>query len=101
MVKTVLIGLFLGITIGVSLAAEIFSHLGMPAEAYKILIAGLLMAILIINRGTAVIATFVALGVAALQPENVLLENGFDKDLLLATLSVIVLYPLVYRVMHS
>lgn len=101
MVKTVFIGLVLGLTLGFSLASEMFSHVGMKPETYMLIMAGLLIAILIVNRGIAIIATVGVLTIAFLQPDQVLLEHGFDKDLLLATLAVIVLYPVVNRVMHS
>ena len=101
MVKTVFLGLFLGITLGVSLAAEVFNHIGMPAETYKLIMFGLLIATLVVNRGVAITATAGVISIGILQPDQVLLESGFDKDLLIATLAVIVLYPIVYRVLYS
>ena len=101
MVKTVFIGLILGITLGFSLASEMFTHIGMKPETYMLMMAGLLITILVVNRGIAVVATIGVLTIAALQPDQVLLEHGFDKDMLLATMAVIVLYPLVRRIMYS
>lgn len=101
MLKTVVLGLVLGITLGFSLASELFTHVGMQAETYMLIMCGLLLAILVVNRGIAVLATLAVLSIAVLQPDQVLLEHGFDKDLLIATLAVIFLYPIVYRVMNS
>jgi hypothetical protein len=101
MIKTVLIGLLLGATLGVSLAAEVFQRIGMQAETYMIIIGGMLIATLVINRGIGVLAAFVALSMAVMQPEQVLLEYGFDRDYLLAALMTTVMFPVVQRVIQS
>lgn len=101
MIKTVLIGLLLGATLGVSLAAEVFQRLGMQAETYMILMCGMLIATLVINRGIGILAVFVTLSMVVMQPEQVLLEHGFDRDFLLAALMVTVMFPVVQRVMQS
>jgi len=36
-----------------------------------------------------------------IQPDQVLLEHGFDKDILLATLAVILLYLVMYRILYN
>jgi hypothetical protein len=101
MIKTVLIGLLLGTTLGVSLATEVFQRIGMQAETYMIFMGGMLIATLVINRGIGVLAVFVALSMVVMQPEQVLLEHGFDRNFLLAALMVTVMFPVVQRVMQS
>ncbi|GEM_PF-1462083 len=101
MIKTVLIGLVLGVTLGISVATELFDRIGMQPETYLLTIGGVLFAILLINRSMAVLAAAGMLSIAVLQPKQVLLEYGFDKDILLAALLVTLLYPVVYKVMHS
>lgn len=101
MLKTVFVGLILGVTLGVSLAAEVFSKFGIHPNIYLLVLIGLVFASLLINRGAGMVAGITVLAIAALQPDHVLLEHGFDKDLLLAALLAIVVYPLVYRLMNS
>ncbi len=101
MVKTVCIGLLLGMTLGVSVATELFSRIGMEPKTYMLILTALLMAILLVNRGIAIMASGVLLSLAVIQPDSVLLEHGFDKDILLATLLVMLLYPVMHRIMYS
>lgn len=101
MIKTVIVGLILGATLGVSLVSEVFSRFGMQPEATMLLIAGMLVVAVVLNRGIGLLAAFVALSLAVMQPEQVLLDNGFDRDVLLAALLSTVIYPIVQRVMHS
>lgn len=100
MIKTVFLGLLLGLTLGISVAAELFSRIGMEPKTYMLILTAMLMAIMLLNRGVAIFASGVLLSLAVIQPDQVLLEHGFDKDILLATLLVMVLYPVVYRVMY-
>lgn len=101
MVKTVVLGLLFGMTLGVSVATELFSRIGMEPKTYMLIITAVVLAVMLLNRGIAILASGVLLSLAVIQPDQVLLEHGFDKDLLLATLAVLLLYPLVYRVLYS
>lgn len=101
MIKTVIVGLILGATLGVSLVSEVFGRFGMQPEATMLLIAGMLVVTVVLNRGIGLLAAFVVLSLAVMQPEQVLLDNGFDRDVLLAALLSTVIYPIVQRVMHS
>jgi len=98
MIKTVILGLILGCTLGVALAGEIFMRIGMQPTTF-LLLAGLFIAALLVNRGLAVVAAAIALTTTILQPE--LMAHGFDRDLLLVALLLTVLYPIVSRIMHS
>lgn len=88
-------------TLGVSVATELFSRIGMEPKTYMLIITAVVLAVMLLNRGIAILASGVLLSLAVIQPDQVLLEHGFDKDLLLATLAVLLLYPLVYRVLYS
>jgi len=101
MLKTVFLGLVLGLTLGISLAGEVFSRIGMQPETYMLMLTGFLIAALIVGRGIGMLAAFIVLGIAVLQPDHMLVEYGFDKDLLLATLLIITMYPIIHRVMQS
>ncbi len=101
MVKTVVLGLLFGMTLGVSVATELFSRIGMEPKTYMLIITAVVLAVMLLNRGIAILASGVLLSLAVIQPDQVLLEHGFDKDLLIATLAVLLLYPLVYRVLYS
>lgn len=101
MIKTICIGLLLGMTLGISVAAELFSRLGMEPKTYMLILTALLMAILLVNRGIAILASGVLLSLAVIQPDQVLLEHGFDKDILLATLAVMLLYPVMHRILYN
>jgi len=101
MVKTICIGLLLGMTRGISLAAVLFSRLGMEAKTSMLILTALLMAIRLVNRGIAILASGVLLSLVVIQPDQVLLEHGFDKDILLATLAVILLYLVMYRILYN
>lgn len=101
MIKTIFFGLILGGSLGVSLAVEVFNRVGMQPQTYLLLLSGLLVAILLVNRGVAIISVAIVLTYAVLQPEQELLVYGFDKDLLMAALLGILVYPVVYRVMQS
>lgn len=100
MIKTVSLGLLLGLTLGISVATEIFSRIGMEPKTYMLVMTAMLMAILLMNRGIAILASGVLLSLAVIQPDQVLLDHGFDKDILLALLLVMVSYPVLYRVLH-
>ena len=100
MIKTVVLGLVLGTTLGISVAAELFSRFGMEPKTYMLIMTAMLMAVMLLNRGIAILASGVLLSLAVIQPDSVLLEHGFDKDMLMATLLVMLLYPLVYRVLY-
>ena len=99
MIKTVILGLILGCTLGVALAGEIFMRIGMQPATFLVVLAGLLIAALLLNRGIAVIATAIVLITTILQPD--LIGLGLDRDLLLAALLLTVLYPIVSRIMHN
>jgi len=101
MVKTVVLGLLFGMMLGVSVATELFSRIGMEPKTYMLIITAVVLAVMLLNRGIAILASGVLLSLAVIQPDQVLLEHGFDKDLLIATLAVLLLYPLVYRVLYS
>ena len=88
-------------TLGVSVATELFSRIGMEPKTYMLIITAVVLAVMLLNRGIAILASGVLLSLAVIQPDQVLLEHGFDKDLLIATLAVLLLYPLVYRVLYS
>jgi len=79
----------------------LFGRFGIQPEATLLLIAGMLVAAMVINRGIGLFAAFIVLSLAIMQPEEVLLDNGFDRDVLLAALLSTVIYPIVQRVMHS
>ena len=66
-----------------------------------LIITAVVLAVMLLNRGIAIMVSGVLLSLAVIQPDQVLLEHGFDKDLLIATLAVLLLYPLVYRVLYS
>jgi len=57
MVKTICIGLLLGMTRGICLAAELFSRLGMEAKTSMLILTALLIAIRLVNRGIAILAS--------------------------------------------
>jgi uncharacterized membrane protein YgaE (UPF0421/DUF939 family) len=95
-IKTVILGLILGCTLGVALAGEIFMRIGMQPATFLVVLAGLLIAALLLNRGIAVIAAAIVLTTTILQPDLI----GLDRDLLLAALLLTVLYPIVSRIMH-
>ncbi len=101
MIKTIILGLVLGATLGVALATELFLRVGMQPQAFLLLLSGLFIAILLINRGGAVIAAAIVLTVSVLQSDQFLLEHGFDRDLLFVALLLMVVYPIVDKVMHS
>jgi len=101
MVKNVVLGLLFGMTLGVSVATELFSRIGMEPKTYMLIITAVVLAVMLLNRGIAIMVSGVLLSLAVIQPDQVLLEHGFDKDLLIATLAVLLLYPLVYRVLYS
>jgi hypothetical protein len=101
MVKTIFLGLLLGLTLGISVATELFSRIGMEPKTYMLILTAMLLAIMLLNRGIAILASGILLSLAVLQPDQVLLEHGFDKDMLMASLLVMLLYPVVYRVMYS
>jgi hypothetical protein len=88
-------------TRGISLAAVLFSRLGMEAKTSMLILTALLMAIRLVNRGIAILASGVLLSLVVIQPDQVLLEHGFDKDILLATLAVILLYLVMYRILYN
>ena len=99
MIKTVILGLILGCTLGVALAGEIFMRIWMQPTTFLVVLAGLFIAALLVNRGIAVVAAAIALTTTILQPG--LMTYGFDRDLLLVALLLTVLYPIVSRIMHS
>ena len=99
MIKTVILGLILGCTLGVALAGEIFMRIGKQPTTFLVVLAGLFIAALLVNRGIAVVAAAIALTTTILQPG--LMTYGFDRDLLLVALLLTVLYPIVSRIMHS
>ena len=66
------------------------------APTFLVVLAGLLIAALLLNRGIAVIAAAIVLTTTILQPDLI----GLDRDLLLAALLLTVLYPIVSRIMH-
>ena len=101
MIKTVILGLILGSTLGVTLAAEIFMRVGMEPATFLLILAGLFIAMLLVNRGIAVLAAAIALTTTILQPDQFLMSHGFDRDFLIAALLLTVLYPIVHRVMNS
>lgn len=101
MVKTVILGLLFGMTLGVSVATELFSRIGMEPKSYMMVITVVVLSVMLLNRGIAILSAGVLLSLAVIQPDQVLLEHGFDKDLLMATLVVILLYPVVYRIMYA
>ena len=101
MIKTVIVGLILGATLGVSLVSEVFGRFGIQPEATMLVMAGMLVVTVVLNRGIGLLAAFIVLSLAIMQPEQVLQDNGFDRDLLLAALLSVVIYPIVQRVMHS
>lgn len=101
MIKTIFFGLLLGGTLGFSLAAQIFERVGLQPQGFLLALCGLIFAGLLLHRGVAMLITIAALTMTVVQPEQILQAHGFDKDLLLAALIVIVFYPIVYRVMHS
>lgn len=101
MVKTVFLGLLFGMTLGISVATELFNVIGMEPKTYMLILTAMLLAIMLLNRGIAILASGVLLSLAVIQPDQVLLEHGFDKDLLMATLVVLLLYPVVYRILYS
>jgi hypothetical protein len=98
-IKTVILGLILGCTLGVALAGEIFMRVGMQPATFLLVLAGLLIAALLVNRGIAVVAAAIVLTTTILQPD--LMAYGFDRDFLLVALLLTVLYPIVSRIMHS
>jgi len=101
MVKTICIGLLLGMTRGICLAAELFSRLGMEAKTSMLILTALLIAIRLVNRGIAILASGVLLSLVVIQPDQVLLEHGFDKNILLATLAVLLLYLVMCRILYN
>ena len=73
----------------------------MEAATFQLILAGLIIATLLVNRGIAVVAAVIALTISIFQPDQVLLEYGFDRDILMAAILLLVLYPIVSRLMHS
>jgi len=79
----------------------LFSRLGMEAKTSMLILTALLMAIRLVNRGIAILASGVLLSLVVIQPDQVLLEHGFDKNILLATLAVLLLYLVMYRILYN
>jgi len=101
MIKTIVLGLVLGATLGVALATELFLRVGMQPQFFLLFLSGLFIAMLLVHRGITVLFAVIVLTVSVLQSDQVLVSNGFDKDLLMVALLLVVLYPIVHKAMHS
>ncbi len=101
MIKTIVLGLILGTTLGVALATELFLRVGMQPQAFLLLLSGLFIAMLLVHRGIAVLAAVIVLTLSVLQSDQFFITHGFDRDLLMVALLLVVVYPIVDKVMHS
>jgi len=101
MFKSIVLGFVLAATLGVALATELFLRFGIQPQFFLLFLSGLFIAMLLVHRGITVLFAVIVLTVSVLQSEQMLITNGFDKDLLMVALLLVVVYPIVHKAMHS
>ena len=92
-----LIGGVIFLTLGVAIASETLSRLGLEGNYVYLFSMAFVVAAIILGRNILVLLVLVA-GVAALNlPEAMLLRYHLDRDVLLAVICAIVLVPVMYE----
>lgn len=97
LVKPLLLGLFVFLTLGVTIAVEMLTRFGLEQNYAIVFSVAFVFAVLILSRNLLMIG-IVFLGVIVINlPEVTLARYHLDQDLLLALVCAIILVPTVYK----
>ncbi len=95
-IKPYVYGVIIFLTLGLALANETLSRIGMEGNRLALFSVAFVVAIILLSRNLIMVIT-VVIGVLALNlPEAVLLQYHLDRDMLLALIGAAVILPSVY-----
>ncbi|MEQ8315505.1 MAG: hypothetical protein RL839_12650 [Gammaproteobacteria bacterium] len=101
LIKPLLLGLFVFLTLGVTIATETLTRFGLEDNYAIVFSVAFVFAVLILSRNLIMIG-IVLLGVVVINlPEATLARYHLDQDLLLALVCAIILVPTVYRMVFK
>lgn len=99
-IKPYVYGLIIFLTLGLALANETLSRIGMEGNSLALFSGACLVAIIMLSRNP-VMVIIVAIGVLALNlPEAMLLQYHLDRDMLLAMIGAAIIVPSVYGLVN-
>lgn len=101
MLKLLLTGVVLFATVGVFVAKVVYVRLGLEPDYLYISVAALAITLLLVFRGALMILLVGIMTIAVNLPDEMLFSYGMDRDILLTTLFVMMLYPFVHRALSS
>ena len=95
-IKPYISGVIIFLTLGLALANETLSRIGMEGNRLALFSVAFVVAIILLSRNLMMVIA-VVIGVLALNlPETVLLQYHLDRDMLLALIGAAVILPSVY-----
>jgi len=95
-IKPYIYGVIIFLTLGLALANETLSRIGMEGNRLALFSVAFVVAIILLSRNLMMVIA-VVIGVLALNlPETVLLQYHLDRDMLLALIGAAVILPSVY-----
>ena len=101
LLKPLILGSLVFVTLGVFLAMEILSRFGLEDNYAAVFAVALVVAVLTISRNLLMIA-LVLLGVVAINlPDATLASYYLDRDILLAFVCALILVPNVYNLVFK
>ncbi|MEX0617819.1 MAG: hypothetical protein WDZ76_04280 [Pseudohongiellaceae bacterium] len=90
------IGLVVFLTVGITLANETLSRLGVDADRLVVISVAMVITVFLASRNIVVIVAVVAGVVAVNLPDSLLTHYNLDRDLLLASIGALILLPSIY-----
>jgi len=84
-------------SIGVTLSASLLDQFGIEKNYLLVGLGAFVITGLVAFRGMALIVIILFMSLAINMPEEVLAQYYLDKDILIAAIILMVIFPLVYR----
>lgn len=100
-IKPYVYGVMIFTTVGVALANEMLSRVGIEGNRIALFSVALLLAVILLSRNLMMVV-IVVLGVLALNlSDTVLLQYHLDRDLLLAMIGATIVVPSIYQLLSK
>lgn len=95
-IKPYIYGVMIFLTLGITLANEMLSRIGIEGNRVALFSVAFLLAVLLLSRNLVMVA-IVVIGVLALNlPESLLMQYHLDRDMLLAMIGATIIVPSMY-----
>ena len=95
--KLALLALIVFMTIGVTLSASLLDQFGVEKNYLLIGLGAIVITGLVAFRGLALIVVILLLSLAINMPEDFLAQYALDRDILIAVVILMVIFPLIFR----